>query len=80
MEILDQPGALHEVLRWFWKHDVNITRLESRPAKGSTVGPVFDFLIDFDGRRGEPRVDALLESLRQQTVSLLITDDKVVPW
>eukprot|EP00953_Heterococcus_sp_UTEX-ZZ885_P002930 2110-Heterococcus_DN1.PRE.2 len=78
MELRDKPGALHEVLKYFWKHDINITKIESRPTKRSEQS--FVFLVDFDGKRGEERVDKLMKSLKGQTESLFMLDEKEVPW
>ena len=30
-EINDAPGSLHEFLKAFWKFDVNLTHIESKP-------------------------------------------------
>lgn len=48
MELTDRVGVLHDVLKYFWKHDVNITRIESRPHKMDPVTKetVFDFYLD----------------------------------
>ena len=48
MELTDRVGVLHDVLKHFWKYDVNITRIESRPHKMDPVTRdiVFDFFLD----------------------------------
>ena len=58
-EIHDTPGALHELLKWFWKHDINVTHIESRPTpKGSDT---FHMYIDFEGQIGDgASTDALM--------------------
>ena len=38
MELVNGPGALYDVLRFFWKYDVSITRIESRPGKTNALG------------------------------------------
>ena len=38
LSTIDKPGALEEVLRMFWKHDVNMTRIESKPK-------VFEYVV-----------------------------------
>ena len=30
LELKDKTGALHDVLKYFWKYDLNITRIEVR--------------------------------------------------
>ena len=80
MEVGDKPGALHETLRYFWKYDINITRIESRPSKKKHREDKFDIYIDFDGSRGEGNVDRLLYSLHDKMHNILVLDKKEVPW
>jgi prephenate dehydratase len=47
-EIGDTPGALHEILRYFWKYEVNLTRIESRPCPHNGQG--FHIAMDFHGQ------------------------------
>lgn len=73
MELTDGIGILHEVLRLFWKYDVNVTRIESRP---SQLGK-FDFFVDLEGSLGDDNVDMLLASLKTFGVQkMLILDEK----
>ena len=74
MELTDRVGALHDVLRFFWKYDVNITRIESRPSK---LGK-FDFFVDLVGQTSDTNVSLLLEALKQskELEKLLILDKK----
>ena len=86
MELPDRVGALHDVLKYYWKYDVNITRIESRPvttvssSSGGNGSPKFDFFVDFHGKVGDPNVNALLQSLKQLTDKLLVLDEKEVHW
>ena len=65
LELRDKPGALHEVLKYFWKYDLNITRIESRPKTLNALGEArFDFFVDFESpSKTAPAVSALLASL-----------------
>ncbi|KAH9129642.1 hypothetical protein LEN26_006629 [Aphanomyces euteiches] len=74
LETQDFPGSLQDVLKFFWKHDVNMARIESRPTKGPA--PDYAFYIDFDGRPGEPSVDALLTDLKRHCKQILVLNDK----
>ena len=58
----NRPGALLEVLQCFAQADINLTRIESRPAR-ERLG-TYLFLIDCDGHRTEP---ALADALEQIT-------------
>jgi hypothetical protein len=39
MELQDRLGVLHDVLKYFWKYDINVSRIESRPVKSGPWGP-----------------------------------------
>lgn len=78
LEVEDGPGSLQDILKFFWKHDVNMTRIESRPAKGYNQN--YNFYVDFDGKRGDPKVDVLLDDLKRNTLDVMILHDKKVPW
>jgi hypothetical protein len=79
MELTDGVGVLHDVLRYFWKYDINVSRIESRPVKDGAMGEKrFDFFVDFDGQRGDANVERLLDSLKPMTDKLLILDEKEV--
>lgn len=82
MELTDRVGVLHDVLRWFWKYDVNVCRIESRPAHAGRWGKKrFDFYVDFEGNvDDDENVRKLLDSLRPMTAKLLILDEKQVHW
>jgi prephenate dehydratase len=72
MELTDRIGMLHDILRFFWKHDVNVTRIESRPRQ---LGQ-FDFFVDLEGSIGDDNVDKLLNSLKDFGVQKLLILDK----
>ena len=88
MELTDKIGVLHDILRFFWKYDVNVTRIESRPSKpssspspsplnGETQGKKFDFFVDVQGNVGDDNIDRLLHSLKEFGVTkLLVLDAK----
>eukprot|EP00580_Thalassiosira_gravida_P000671 CAMPEP_0201618734 /NCGR_PEP_ID=MMETSP0492-20130828/39805_1 /ASSEMBLY_ACC=CAM_ASM_000837 /TAXON_ID=420259 /ORGANISM="Thalassiosira gravida, Strain GMp14c1" /LENGTH=181 /DNA_ID=CAMNT_0048087407 /DNA_START=29 /DNA_END=571 /DNA_ORIENTATION=- len=80
MELKDGVGALHDVLRFFWKYDVNISRIESRPVSNNNNDgiPKFDFFVDFYGKVGSDNVDSLLRELKRMTDKLLVLDEKEV--
>lgn len=84
MELTDRVGVLHDVLRYFWKYDINVTRIESRPMKpagdGSDKPQTFDFFLDFDGDGNDPNVRNLLASLKPMSNKLLFLDSKDVYW
>jgi prephenate dehydratase len=50
----NKPGALYEVLHVFAEHQLNLTKIESRPAKRSLGEYVF--YIDLEGNASDPQV------------------------
>lgn len=58
----NRPGALFECLKAFAAHDVNITKLESRPWHGRTWEYVF--YLDLDGDARDEKVAKALSALR----------------
>ena len=67
MELPDRVGVLHEVLKFFWKYDLNIRRIESRPSQFGK----FDFFVDVEG--GSERLAPLKKSLTEFGVEKLLT-------
>ena len=47
VEILNTPGSLLDVLKYFWKNDIDLTCIESRPT--SADSSAFMVYIDFAG-------------------------------
>jgi len=77
MELPDRVGVLHDVLRFFWKYDVNIRRIESRPSQFGK----FDFFVDVEGSERDGRLGNLRASLKEYGVEKLLTlGEKEVPW
>ncbi|AGB41776.1 prephenate dehydratase [Halobacteroides halobius DSM 5150] len=62
---MDRPGALYKILHEFAKRNINLTRIESRPAK-KLLGD-YIFFIDLEGHRADPRVKAALSAVKKMT-------------
>ena len=54
----DRPGALMETLQVFARHDMNLTRLESRPVPGRPW--IYRFYVDIEGRLDHDMLQQLL--------------------
>lgn len=84
MELTDTgTGVLHDVLEYFWKYDVNITRIKSCPRhrQGRRGRKELRFFVDFHGKIGDDNVDKLLRTLGSGVVErLLVLDEKEVQW
>lgn len=63
--VSDRPGALQTALQFFWKNDVNMTRIESRPSK---------FTNDYDvgSGSGVPRRFAACRALSAPTICTVL--------
>lgn len=59
--LLNKPGALFKALEQFYSYDINLTKIESRPAR--TVIGDYMFFIDIEGHSEEPRVIKALQGL-----------------
>ena len=59
----DKPGSLYGILKEFAERDINLTRLESRPAKKDLGDYVF--MIDMEGHLHDRKVFEALEALRK---------------
>jgi prephenate dehydratase len=59
----DRPGSLYNILKEFARRDINLTRLESRPAKKNLGDYVF--MIDLDGHLHDKNVFEAIEVLRR---------------
>jgi len=63
LSIKDKIGALHTVLMPFKKHDINLTKIESRPSKKKAWD--YYFFIDLEGHCKDSRVNKTLGELNK---------------
>ena len=59
--IKDKVGALHAMLTPFMKHQINLTKIESRPSKKKAWD--YYFFVDCEGHQNDPRVASALAQL-----------------
>src|SRR3546814_11710913 len=59
----DLPGALFKLLQPFAESGLDLTRLESREIRNSVVTDYY-FFVDFAGHAADPKVRAVLETIR----------------
>ncbi len=64
VSVTDRPGALYLLLKEFAVCGINLTRIESRPAK-TKLGDYL-FFIDLAGHREEPNIAVALASVKAQ--------------
>jgi chorismate mutase/prephenate dehydratase len=66
----NQPGALYRILEPFARTGLNLTKIESRPAK--RMPWEFVMFVDFEGHRDTPMVADALREAAERTVYLKI--------
>lgn len=70
VSVRNKPGALHDLLEPFQRHNVDMTRLESRPSRSSKWSYVF--FIDLEGHIEDPSVANVIDELSSQVVDLKV--------
>ncbi|KUO51212.1 MAG: hypothetical protein APF76_17135 [Desulfitibacter sp. BRH_c19] len=65
INVANQPGALYQVLKEFSLRGINLTKIESRPAK--TKMGEYLFFIDIDGHYLEPKISDALNEIKTIT-------------
>ena len=63
-------GSLHRILEPFAQRGVNLTKIESRPAKRQPWDYVM--FLDFEGHRDTPSVAAVLREVETRTLFLRV--------
>ena len=62
VSVRNEPGALYGILQPFHRHGIDLSRVETRPARASSWSYVF--FIDLDGHETAPDIEAALEEVR----------------
>lgn len=70
ISITDRPGGLYQILKEFALANINLTKIESRPAKRN-LGDYL-FFIDLAGHREDPAVKKCLEAIEDMAASFRI--------
>ena len=66
----NQPGALHAILEPFHVHNIDLTRVETRPSRTGIWNYVF--FVDFEDHQDDPVVKKVLEKLGQRANDLRV--------
>ena len=65
-----KPGSLYQALGEFAKRGISLTKIESRPTKQTPWE--YNFYLDFEGHRSEPRCTEALEALKEYSAFIKI--------
>lgn len=65
-----EPGSLYHALGEFAKRNINLTKIESRPTKKTPWE--YNFYLDFEGHRTEPRCAEALKTLEKYAIFVRI--------
>ena len=68
--IVDQAGALVDVLDVFKRNSVNLTHIEKRPS--GTTHWDYTFFVDLEGHRNDPRIGQIIGEARAHCKSLTV--------
>lgn len=67
--LLDRPGALHNALSILARHDINLTRIESRPLKGEAGK--YLFFLDMEGHMEDENIKEGCKQLKRGCASFV---------
>jgi len=65
-----EPGALYSIINEFYQYKVNLTKIESRPNKGTPWE--YNFYVDFEGHQDNSSIKEMLQKLKDSTSFLKI--------
>ena len=65
-----EAGALYQIIKEFYEHKINLTKIESRPNKNTAWE--YNFYADFEGSQDNSSINDVLEKLRNQSTFLKI--------
>jgi chorismate mutase/prephenate dehydratase len=68
--IKDRVGALYRILEPFAKHQINLTKIESRPSKSKVWEYIF--YVDIEGNIADQPVQAALSTLQEECLFLKV--------
>lgn len=66
----NEPGALHLMLEPFYRHQIDLTRVETRPAQSGNW--TYVFFVDFLGHKDDAMVTAALEDVAGRAADLKV--------
>jgi chorismate mutase / prephenate dehydratase len=68
--VKDRPGSLFGFLRVLAEHDINLSKIESRPTRRKPWE--YNFYLDFAGHRLDPNVQKVLDAMEEHVIFLKV--------
>ncbi|MCA9482671.1 MAG: prephenate dehydratase [Nitrospina sp.] len=68
--IKDEAGSLLKILQLFARHEINLTKIQSRPLRNRPWE--YLFFVDFEGHVEEPGIVKVLDTLRKRSLFLRV--------
>lgn len=68
--IKHEPGSLFRIIENFHKNNVNLTKIESRPAKSNIWE--YNFYVDFEGYEKDPKILEMLNEIKQESLFMKV--------
>ena len=65
-----EAGALYQIVKEFYEHKINLTKIESRPNKNTPWE--YNFYVDFEGHLDDPSIKDVLQKLKDNSTFLKI--------
>ena len=68
--IKHEPGSLFRIIENFHKNNVNLTKIESRPAKSNIWE--YNFYVDFEGHQANSKISEMIKKINQDTLFMKV--------
>lgn len=64
--IKHEPGSLYKIMEIFYRNNVNMTKIESRPTKANAWE--YNFYVDFEGHADDPRISNMIQTISRDSL------------
>ena len=68
--IKHEPGSLYRIIENFYKNNINLTKIESRPTKENIWE--YNFYVDFEGHEKNLQILEILDKIKHETLFMKI--------
>lgn len=68
--IKHEPGSLYKIMEIFYRNNVNMTKIESRPTKANAWE--YNFYVDFEGHTDDPRISNMIKTISRDSLAVRV--------